>query len=65
MRIEIKPRLADVLRDWAKDEIEAWPDETMYQADLADLLRQLDADLPTADDVRGIMADQSKEPNDG
>lgn len=56
MKIEIKPRLADVLREWAKDEADAWPSETMYQEDLADLLRQLDEGLPTARDVRGIMS---------
>ena len=64
MKIEISRLLVDELRDWAKDQSDAWPSETAYQDDLADLLRQLDADLPTADHVRGIMADQSKEPSE-
>ena len=41
--------------DWAKEQREWWPDDTAYQDDLADLFKQLDAALPSAEGVRGIL----------
>ena len=60
MNIEISERLADELRQWVQDERDHWPKDTAYQTDLAHLAAQLDAGLPSAADVRGIMA-QSEE----
>ena len=56
MQIEIGEALADELRQWVQDERDRWPPDTAYQTDLARLAVQLDAGLPSADDVRGIMA---------
>lgn len=55
--LKVSDRMADEIRDWAKDQQDYWPDDTEYQRDLSSLLRQLDAGLPTADDVRGILND--------
>ena len=55
--LRVSEKLADSIRDWALDERDYWPELTIYQADLADLLAQLDAHLPSADDVRGIMSE--------
>lgn len=39
--LTITRRLANELRQWAEDEQTWWPEETVYQADLHDLLKQL------------------------
>lgn len=55
MQIKISQRLADELRTWAQDQTDEWPADTPFQDDLKDLLQQLDAGLPTASGVAGIM----------
>lgn len=54
--ITVSDRIADELRQWAQDEAERWPPDTAFQRDLAALRDQLDAGLPTAEDVRGILS---------
>lgn len=56
VKIEVDELMASEIRQWAQDEADAWPSDTAFQAGLADLLRQLDDGLPSAADVRGIMA---------
>lgn len=57
MKITISDRMADELRDWAQEQRDQWPSDTAFQSDLADLLRQLDAPLLTAADMRGTLPD--------
>ena len=59
-QISIPEQLADEIRDWAHDQLAAWPDDTAFHHHLKFLLQQLDEGLPTADDVRGIMAQGPK-----
>ena len=62
--VHLSKRLADEIMDWAKEQRDDWPDDTDYQMDLADLFHHLDAALPSAEDVRGILADTpDKEPS--
>ena len=60
-KVELSDRLADEIREWAHDEHLYWPSDTAYQDDLMGLMRQLDATLPTAEDVRGILGAPDKE----
>ncbi len=55
MQVTISDQLADELRTWVEDQLDEWPGRTQYHRDLEELHRQLDANLPTASEVAGIM----------
>lgn len=59
--LNISAALADELCEWPQDMQELWPQNTIFQADLADLRRQLDQDLPSHEDVCGILRPTPKE----
>ena len=59
--ITISDRMAAELQDWCECERERWPADTAYQRDLLHVLTQLDFDLPTAEDVRGVLSESGEQ----
>lgn len=43
MQIKVSERMAEELKTWAEDEKAFWPEDTQFQEELSDLLKQLNA----------------------
>ena len=49
--LRISARMAEEIQQWASDELSQWPRDTIYAADLENLLSQLTAAAPAPDAV--------------